>query len=52
MTGSTMTRPSSYVAPDAMTGPTVVGTSSAGTIGATTPGETTAERDVNTGMTR
>ena len=52
MTGSTMTRPSSYSVPDAMTGPTVVGTSSAGTIGATTPGETTAERDVNTGMTR
>ena len=52
MTGSTMTRPSSYAVPDAMTGPTTVGTSSAGTIGAAVPGETTAQRDVDTGLTR
>ena len=52
MTGSTMTRPSSYAVPDAMTGPTTVGTSSAGTIGAAVPGETTAQRDIDAGLTR
>ncbi len=52
MTGSTMTRPSSYAAPSTTTGSTTMGSTTMGAMDTTVPGETTAERDVNTGLTR
>lgn len=57
MTGSTMTRPSSYAVPDAMGASnmgstTVVGGSGARTVGTATSVETTAQRDIDTGLTR
>ena len=51
MTGSTMTRPSSYAAPDAPMGTTAVPGSTATGLGAGTA-ETTAQRDIDTGLTR
>lgn len=56
MTGSTMTRPSSYAAPDAM-GTAAMGAAAmpGGTatgLGAGTTAETTAQRDIDTGLTR
>ncbi len=52
MTGSTMTQPSSYAAPSTTTGSTTMGSTTMGGMDTTVPGETTAERDVNTGLTR
>ncbi len=51
-TGSTMTRPSSYAAPDAPMGTTAVPGSTATGLGAGTTAETTAQRDIDTGLPR
>lgn len=51
MTGSTMTRPSSYAAPDAMGTAAIPGSTATG-LGAGTTAETTAQRDIDTGLTR
>ena len=52
MTGSTVMRPSSYAAPDAPMGTTAMPGSTATGLGAGTTAETTAERDIDTGLTR
>ena len=52
MTGSTMTRPSSYTSPDAPMGTTAMPGSTAAGLGAGTTAETTSQRDIDTGLTR
>ena len=47
MTGSTMTRPSSYAAPS-----TTMGSTTMGGMDTVVPGETTAQRDIDAGLTR
>ena len=54
MTGSTLTRPSSYAVPPATTeSATMAGGTGAQTVGTSaTAGETTAQRDIDAGLTR
>ena len=52
MTGGTVTRPSSYAAPDAPMGTTAVPGSTATGLGAGTTAESTAQRDIDAGLPR